>query len=104
VITFSKQAAGWLLLGRRGLARRHPSSDGFLRGSSQIPAALRCFLSQTRDEKPHRNAKYTYVCATRYVLAAVARRHPVLARSRARCWNGHRRTDSNGNLVVNRDP
>jgi len=45
------------------VARRCPSADGFRPGSSQIRAALRCFLSRTGDEKPHRNAKYAYLCA-----------------------------------------
>ncbi len=48
-----------------GVARSYPSADRFFRGSSQIRAALRCFLSRTGDEKPHRNAKYAYLCATR---------------------------------------
>ena len=47
------------------VARRYPSTDGFLRGSSQIRVALRCFVSQMGDEKPHRNAKYAYLYATR---------------------------------------
>src|SRR5271157_1501629 len=57
-------------------ARRYPSADGFLRGSSQIRAALRCSLPRTRDEKPHRNpASDGYLCATR------SRKIPALARS-----------------------
>src|SRR5208283_3480628 len=50
---------------KRGVAWTYPSPDAFLRGSSQIRAALRCFSSRTRNEKPHRNAKYAYLCATR---------------------------------------
>ena len=42
----------------------------FLRGSSQIRSAFRCLLTRTRDEKPHRNAKYAYLCATRFSACA----------------------------------
>jgi len=69
--------------GKRGAAWRYPSADGFLRGSSQIRAALRCFSSRTRNEKPHRNPKNAHLCATRFqfgvcetcaaALASVAR-------------------------------
>jgi hypothetical protein len=51
--------------GKRGAAWRC-GQFAFLRGSSQIRAALRCFSSRTRSEKPHRNAKYAYLCATRW--------------------------------------
>jgi len=50
---------------RGRVARRYPSADGYLRGSSQIRAALRCFLSRTADEKPHRNPSADgYLCTT----------------------------------------
>ena len=53
--------------GRYPSARRRTglATDGFLCGSSPIRAALRCLSSRTRSEKPHRNAKYAYLCATR---------------------------------------
>jgi len=47
------------------VARRCPSADGFLPGSSRVRATLRWFLSRTGDEKPHRNPKYAYLCAPR---------------------------------------
>ncbi len=37
-------------------------------GSSQNRPMPGWFLARTRDEKPHRNAKYAYLCATRLCL------------------------------------
>jgi hypothetical protein len=42
------------------VARRY-AHFAFLRGSSQIPTVFRRLLTPTRDEKPHRNAKYAYL-------------------------------------------
>ncbi len=64
--TFSPAQVPFPPVGKRGVAWRYPSADGFLRRSSQIRAALRCFSSRTRNEKPHRNPSADgYLCATR---------------------------------------
>ena len=43
-------------------ARRYPSADGFLCGSSQIRAALRCFVSK-REMKSRTGTQNTRTCA-----------------------------------------
>ena len=46
----------------------------FLRGSSQIRAVFRSLLTPTRDEMPHRNTEYAYLCTTRFCPAERARK------------------------------
>jgi len=62
--------------GKRGVASRYLSArrrtglatDGSLRGSSPIRAALRWFSSRTRSEKPHRNPSADgSLCATCFI-------------------------------------
>ena len=64
------------------VARRYPSADGFLRGSSQIRAELRCLLTQTSGEKPLRNAKYACLCATCCLLPVAGAQRAQLCDSR----------------------
>jgi hypothetical protein len=58
------------------VAWRYSLANEFLRGSSPIRAALRCFSSRTRSEDPHRSAECARLCAT--CLIADAQEHKPL--------------------------
>ena len=58
---------------RGRVARRYLSADGFLRGSSQIRAALRFFLSRTR-KKTRTGTQNTRTCALHCFRAGLADR------------------------------